>query len=106
MAPSRARRWALVLLHSLVPYALHSAPAPASWAEDENEEVAAFAPGQPHRLQTSTPEPGELLHGQLGGTLGVPAAAAAALDRVCAAFVCVITVSAPLSCPQLYIEAH
>ena len=60
VAPGLARRWALVLLHSLVPYALERA-APSGAASGVGEtDSHAFAPGQPHRLQDSAPEAGEV----------------------------------------------
>ena len=72
VTPGLARRWALVLLHSLVPYALERA-APSGLVSGNDESGGPSAPGQPRWLQESMPEPGEVL--SLGGSTmvgGVP----------------------------------
>lgn len=62
MQPGWARRWALVLMHTLVPYALERVAPSARQGERESEEHASsFAPGVPRSLRESHPDPGAML---------------------------------------------
>ena len=59
VSPNVTRRWALVLLHTLVPYALERTGQAAVAEEPEPPPRSSFAPGRPRELQESRPEPGQ-----------------------------------------------